>query len=127
MKVISKSEQALVLRRLEGEMKSAQQAAAEAGAAASAAHRRQAGNLKRAAELQKEIDALAQARVGAVVSEHALLRWLERVHGVDLDAIRQEMLSGPTAGSIEFAGTGEVKKGAATLVFKDRVVVTVKI
>lgn len=127
MKVMSKSEQAMVLRRLEGEQRSAQLAAEEGRKEIAAAQRRVSFSLTRIRSLQQEIDALAQARTGAVVSEHALLRWLERVHGVDLDAVRQEILSGPTAGSIEFAGTGEVKKGSATLVFKDRVVVTVKI
>lgn len=61
-----------------------------------------------------------------VVSEHALLRYLERVEGVDLDAIRQKILGDGTAASISFARTGRIKKKDLTLVFKDRVVVTVE-
>lgn len=126
MEKMSPLEQAQVLRRLQGELRSALMAADDAKQVATAAQKREAGNRRRAAVLQQEIDALAEVRTGVIVSEHALLRWLERVDGVDLEALRLRILSGTTASSIEFAGTGTVQKEGHTLVFKDRVIVTVK-
>lgn len=32
-------------------------------------------------------------RIEASVSDHALVRWLERVHGIDMEAMRRELLS----------------------------------
>lgn len=61
-----------------------------------------------------------------IVSEHALLRYLERVEGVDLDVIRQRILGDGTAASISFARTGRIKKKDVTLIIKDSVVVTVE-
>jgi hypothetical protein len=61
-----------------------------------------------------------------IVSEHALLRYLERVEGVNLDAIRQKILGEGTGDSISFARTGRIKKKNVTLIVKDCVVVTVE-
>lgn len=43
------------------------------------------------------------------VSDHALVRYLERVHGADLDAVRAEMLAdvGPCITDPEFAAIRE--------------------
>ncbi len=69
---------------------------------------------------------MSQQRTEPIVSEHALLRWLERVEGLDLENLRKHILAGGTAASIDFAVTGSVFKQGHELVFKDRVIVTVK-
>lgn len=61
-----------------------------------------------------------------IVSEHALLRYLERVRGVDLNEIRQQILGEGTSESIAFARNGRIKKRDVTLIVKDCVVVTVE-
>lgn len=61
-----------------------------------------------------------------IVSEHAMLRYLERIKGVDLTAIREEILGDGTAASISFAKTGRIKKAGMCLVVKDNVVVTIE-
>jgi len=58
-----------------------------------------------------------------VVSEHALVRYLERIHGIDMIQIKEKILS-PLVRSAMSQGNGQVK-GAYTVVFKDRVVVTI--
>lgn len=74
----------------------------------------------RIAELQ------ATAVAEPIVSEHALLRYLERIKGVDLEALRAEILGDGTAANISFAQNGCIKKGNANLVVRNNVVVTVK-
>ncbi len=126
MKTIPPLEQAQILRRLEGELNSAQSGADSARRAVIDAQKREASNLARVKTLQAEIAAMSQQRTEPVVSEHALLRWIERVEGVDLEALRKHILAGGAAASINFAVTGSVFKEGHELVFKDRVIVTVK-
>lgn len=61
------------------------------------------------------------------VTRHALLRWLERVRGVDIDAVRREILA---AGRGEWAAKGAssvtVPDHAVRLVIVDGRIVTVK-
>jgi len=59
------------------------------------------------------------------VTDHAVVRWLERKHGLNIDSVRQEILDNGTASAIKFIGTGKVVKDGLTLVIKDRVVITV--
>ena len=78
--------------------------------------------------LEKRIEELSRTAPEPTVSEHALLRYLERVKGVDLEALRQEILDNGTADAIAFAGNGRIKKGGTdiTLIVQNSVVVTVK-
>jgi hypothetical protein len=125
MKNISPAEQTLVVQRLERELRFAQESAQKAHDAARAAQKQESTLRLKAAELQKEILKLEQVRTEPLISEHALLRWIERVEGVDLDALRAHILGGRTGESIKFAGSGTVIKDGYTLVFKNRIVVTV--
>lgn len=126
MKTIAPIEQAMAIRRLQGEMASALAAADEAKQVVVSAQKREAGNRKRAAMLALEIQQMQAVSTEPIVSEHALLRWLERVQGIDMEALRKHILSGTTASSINFAINGEVMKEGHALVFRDRIVVTVK-
>jgi hypothetical protein len=76
--------------------------------------------------LEARIIALQTEAPSPIVSEHALLRYLERVKGVDFAALRAEIMDEGTAAAIAFAQTGRIKKNGLQLVFKDRVVVTVE-
>lgn len=59
------------------------------------------------------------------VSTHALLRYVERILDVDLDLLRQTILSPENRAAIE-AGATRIKANGMTLVVKDKVVVTVQ-
>jgi aspartate/methionine/tyrosine aminotransferase len=61
-----------------------------------------------------------------VVTDHAVVRWLERHHGLDMDAVRATILDEGTEAAIKFVGTGKITKGDVALVVENRVVVTVK-
>ncbi len=61
----------------------------------------------------------------AIVSEHAMLRYIERVMGVDLSVVEEEILNDHNRKAIDFAPSCRIKAGGVELVVKDRVVVTV--
>lgn len=58
-----------------------------------------------------------------VVTDHALLRWLERVEGLDLDGLRKQIAAHARVG--ERWGAKSVVVGGGKLVLTDGVVVTV--
>lgn len=75
-------------------------------------------------DLERQISAI-QSRGEPVVSEHALLRYLERTLHLNLDDIRAEILCG-RAEQIRQLKTCKIKTGTGlTLIVKDQVVVTV--
>ena len=60
------------------------------------------------------------------VSDHAVLRYLERVEGYDIDSLRQELADSICKSAVKFAG-GKLMKYRAeccTFVIKDNVVMT---
>lgn len=79
-----------------------------------------------AQSIEQKIANLQNACVEPIVSEHAVLRWLERVDGIDTEAVRARILDGNTASSIKFAKSGKVTKCGVTLIFKNNTVITVE-
>ena len=61
-----------------------------------------------------------------VVTDHAIVRWLERKYDMDMENVRADILSEGTEAAIKFANTGKITKGDLALVVENRVVVTVK-
>lgn len=61
-----------------------------------------------------------------IVTEHALLRYLERVHGIDLEDIRRRMLTDKAVALIKNFKTGKIPSDDCRLVVKDGTVITVE-
>lgn len=59
------------------------------------------------------------------VSDHAVVRFLERKHGFDFEDVRASLMPGHIADAIK-AGATSAKVNGCTLVIKDQCVVTVK-
>jgi len=76
--------------------------------------------------LEDKIRELKTEAPTPIISEHALLRYMERVQGVNFDVIKAELLGDGTAGAISFAKTGKIKKNGMTLICRDNVVVTIE-
>lgn len=83
----------------------------------------------RIAGVERDIKDMTQKEI--VVTEHAMLRYIERVMGVDMNAIREKILS-PTIrkyidelGSGKFPQNGE-EKGKYRVVVQNRMVTTVE-
>lgn len=69
----------------------------------------------------------AETPAGPIVSEHALLRYLARVQGVDLDAVRSAILANGVAEQINALKRCRLPIGnGAVLIVEDRVVKTVE-
>lgn len=74
-------------------------------------------------ELRKQIKSERQKEPS--VSDHAIVRYMERVLGIDTEAIRAAILSDKNRRMIEFAGNCRIKSDGVDFVVKDCTVVTV--
>lgn len=71
-------------------------------------------------ELKKRLRPAPEPRC----SEHALLRFIERVHGLDVEAIRAEIMSPNIVAALKTGATGVTVRGVK-FIAKDGVLVTV--
>lgn len=80
---------------------------------------------KKLSAIKHEIDALSVKEL--VVSEHAILRYLERVMKIDMTEIKRKILNNDTIKHIDALGAGKFPhEDGFRLVVKDRVVVTIE-
>ncbi len=82
-------------------------------------------------ELRQTDNLIARLTAEPVITEHAILRYLERVKGIDIKAIEREMLEGDMLIRINTFGIGEAKVPHPThkgvrLVIQDKTVITVE-
>lgn len=90
------------------------------------AQRRYNERIRQRDEIAKSIEELEQQASEPGISEHALVRYCERIKGLDFDSIRDEMLEGRRE-QIAFMGSGQIDMGDGhKMVIKNRIVVTVK-
>lgn len=82
---------------------------------------------QRANQLQKQINAAIEAAKEPIVSEHALLRYLERVHNIDLEALKAMILTPQLSNAIKTLGSGKypLSGGGGKAVVKDKVIVSI--
>ncbi len=80
------------------------------------------------ADVERQISKLqTPAAHKPYVSDHAVVRWLERVRGMDMAAVRREILTPERAHVIETLSPVTVKTAEGIdLVVRDKVVVTVR-
>lgn len=76
-------------------------------------------------KLERAVEAAIKAQEGPVITEHAILRYLERVKGVDLEQIKDEMLPAKTKELIKQLGTGIYPIYGGKLKVQDNRVITV--
>lgn len=60
-----------------------------------------------------------------VISEHAILRYLERVKGFNLEDIKNEMLDARTRQSLKVVPVNKIKRDGYNLIIKNKVIITV--
>lgn len=75
-------------------------------------------------KVQKEIDKLGKTNI--IVSEHAILRYLERIEGLDLKKIQGKILTKEVRAGHKALGNGKFPEGNFQVVIKNNVVVTVQ-
>jgi hypothetical protein len=77
------------------------------------------------AQIQRLRESTKKAKA-VMVSEHSILRYLERVRGVDLDQVKKEIMPEATIQRIRAMGNGEYPVGGShTLRVRDNTVITV--
>lgn len=60
-----------------------------------------------------------------IVSEHAIIRYLERVKGLDITEISNEIMDEKTKNAIKFMKNGKINRDEYALVIRDSIVVSV--
>lgn len=81
-------------------------------------------------KLDEEVKKLKSGRSKVVVSEHAMLRFVERVHGLNLKELHAQILPEGSGQAIETLGSGKFPIGNPPthyLVIRDWVVVTIEL
>lgn len=98
----------------------------EAQATASEAQKQAALVRQRRDELKKAVETYGVRADKVVVSEHAMLRYIERVMGLDLEKLKAEMVPPGTAAAIATFKSGKFPTPTCRLVVKESTVVTVE-
>lgn len=75
--------------------------------------------------IHDQIASLKALEKGIVVSEHAILRYLERVCGIDMEKIKQEILPESTQRMVMTLGNGTYPASSHKVKIKDGVAITV--
>jgi predicted nucleic acid-binding Zn-ribbon protein len=83
------------------------------------------GEQKDLGSIRAQIEKLTRKKKVVVVSEHAILRYLERVKGIDIEATKKEILPEAVGNVAAELGTGEFPAGTHSVKVKDSVVVTI--
>jgi hypothetical protein len=79
-------------------------------------------------EIDRKIAQLQRDRSNPVVSEHSMLRYLERVHGIDLVKVEQAILTTAIREAVAVCGNGKFPSGTGfRAVVQDNTVVTVEV
>ena len=113
------------LKGLQVRLEKARADAGNAKAALSDAQRKFNEASRLVGSLEEQVKAFTAA--DPVVTEHALLRYCERIIGVDLEAARLEILNPSRLAIVRTMGTGRIDMpGGRTIVFKNRAVVTIE-
>jgi len=77
-------------------------------------------------DIEEEIRQLLEESKMPVISEHALLRYLERVGGIDIESTKKEMLSEQAVKMIKFInGNGKARVNGVDYIVKNNTIVTV--
>lgn len=80
---------------------------------------------QRISKLQdEERDVSNSINRSSIVSDHALIRYLERVEGIDMEVIKKKIV-GPNVNKIKKMETGRIERECHTLVIENSTVVTI--
>jgi len=80
---------------------------------------------KEMGQIKQQIDNLKAKADGIIVSEHSLLRYIERVLGIDLKEIENKILSDEDKKTVSALGNCTYPKDGFKLKIKDGTVVTI--
>jgi len=58
------------------------------------------------------------------ITEHALLRYIQRIKGVDIEEIKKEIMTDKNKAMIETLGSGTFKLNGIKMIVKDKTIIT---
>jgi ABC-type lipoprotein release transport system permease subunit len=114
------------LKGLQVQLKQAEALVSTSEIETKSCQKREAEARRQLKSLQERVKQLEANNAEPIVSEHAILRYLERVKGIDVEAIKQEILDENASKHIKFAKNGTLKRAAYSLIFRNNVIVTVE-
>ena len=119
------AKEAAELKGLQVRLEKARGTLTSAKAALADAQRKVNDAQKDVANLEEQVKGFTES--APVVTEHALLRYVERVMGIDLEAARSDILNPSRMAVIKAMGSGKLEMpNGNKLVFKNRAVVTIE-
>lgn len=81
---------------------------------------------KKLSEINKQIKKLCTTSAEPIVTEHALLRYIERALGIDTEAIKTEILTEQIITTINKGGNCKISNGKGLkYIVKDRTIVSI--
>lgn len=115
------------IKNLKSLLAKAQADAALLGEEAAQANRKKSQADAKIKDLSERLARCAES-TGPIISEHAMLRWMERVEMHDLKALVDRILTPEAKAAINFAKNGKyvVADKKVVLIFKNSTVVTVE-
>ncbi len=114
------------LKGLQVQLKQAEALVSNSELETKACQKREADARAQVKNLKARILQIEQNTQEPIVSEHAMLRYLQRVKGVDLDALMKEIMDDKAAEHIKFARNGKLKRSNHSLIFRNNTIVTVE-
>lgn len=113
------------LKRLQTELRSVNQTIAETETILSGATTKLAELKRKRKDIQQTIEKMSSDSKPIVVSEHAILRYIERHFGVTRDEISEQITKGYEA-AIRATSNGKVTRGdGVAIVIKNNVITTI--
>lgn len=85
--------------------------------------RQQKGLLSNLNTINQKIKNMMSTEV--ILTEHAILRYLERVKGVNMEDVKDTILDDDTKSKIEVLGSGKFPKEGYTLVVKNNTIISI--
>lgn len=76
---------------------------------------------------KQRIEVLKKNNKGVKISDHAILRYLERVKHIDIEAIKKEMLPYDRIDAIVILGDGKFPINKCTAVVKNNTIITITV
>lgn len=114
------------LKSLETRLTKKKEEERHAAQEASEAQKKLANIKKGVSSLQRQIDTVKLLSKEPVVTEHAVLRYVERVMGFNIEQIKEEILSDSMKSQIKTLGNGKYPVGeGCKAVVRDNTIVTI--
>lgn len=77
--------------------------------------------------LNSEINRIQNSNKEIIISEHAMLRYIERIKGINLDEIKTEILTPQLLSTVKTMGNGKFPSGNGfRAVVKDNTIITIE-